>query len=91
MICAFCHCEASLAGAERIDPCDPGSGIACGPCVTNRRAVSCVVCERMHEASLCVERPDLGEAPTGGSYLCAACQDAEESGDVVFSEESSHV
>jgi hypothetical protein len=78
MICHFCQ-GPGLATDEPVNPdlmCD-GALRCCASCLTSARVVCCVLCEYMVRREDARERPDLGESPMGGHWLCNACAPTE--------------
>jgi hypothetical protein len=80
MECHFCHGPAQPSDALVFehDIGRPwydldGAPRCCTTCLTSERAVCCVICECLTPRRDAIERPDLGESPMGGCWLCHAC------------------
>jgi hypothetical protein len=79
MICHFCHGPA-CAEDEPVDVLVRDGARCCVECITTGRVVCCVTCEDMVRVENARERPDLGESPMGGSWLCDTCAPTEPAG-----------
>lgn len=83
--CIFCwRNDVHPAHAEIVDVTKPEtSPHCCHGCLVrgddgdDKRAASCVVCERIVALTEMTHRPDLGESGMGGSFLCSDCAATE--------------